>query len=147
MNFSKFFVLIILHPRYFSMSPQSLQSNLSIMSFLVFSTTFLDPIIRLSSIHDTTRTNPPSPHVVETRICGAPHHPHTFHAEEQLTSEWHCGLLKSVDAFLQLQYHVIWVELLKPTWHLGKTRQTKRLSSILIVQSRISGNLLSSSFI
>ncbi len=35
-----------------------------------------------------------------------------------------------------------------PSWPCcGKTRQSKRLSSILVVQSRISGNLLSSLFI
>ncbi len=32
--------------------------------------------------------------------------------------ECHHGLFKSIDAFLQLEYHIIQVELLKPTWHL-----------------------------
>jgi hypothetical protein len=65
------------------------------------------------------------PFVVETRNCSALHNPHTFHAEEQLMPECHCGLLKSIDAFCHFEYQFI----------LGRTSQTHMAPSFFLPSS------------
>ncbi len=56
-------------------------------------------------------------HLLEV-VDGAANHLHALYTEEQLSPKCHRGLLKSVDVFFQLEYHIVWLEFLKPTWHL-----------------------------